>query len=367
MALLEEKIAAIEEEIRRTQYNKATQHHIGRLKAKLARLREEVHKRGSAKGGAGQSFGVKKAGDATVVLVGFPSVGKSTLLNKLTDARSKVGSYEFTTLDVVPGMMIHEGARIQVLDVPGLIRGAANGKGRGKEVLGVVRSADLILLLIDVFNLAQLDVLTKELYDAGVRLDTSPPEVRVTPKERGGISISCTVKLTKISEETIKAILAEYRMHNCDVIIREDINEDQLIDVLAGNRKYVRSLIALNKIDLVREDYLNEVKKQLEKPYIPVSADKNINLDLLKNEIFRKLDFIRVYMKPQGGEADMKEPLVVIRGTTVGDVCSRLHRELKENFRYAQVWGKSVRFAGQRVGLEHVLCDEDVLTIVARK
>lgn len=366
MALLEEKIRAIEDEIRKTQYNKATQHHIGRLKAKIAMLREEAQKRGSAKG-AGQGFGVKKSGDATVVLVGFPSVGKSTLLNRLTGANSKVGSYDFTTLDVVPGVMEHNGARIQVLDVPGLIRGAASGKGRGKEVLSIVRSADFILMVIDVFNLAQLEVLKKELHDSGVRLNASPPDVRIAQKERGGITISSTVKLTRIDEATIKAILAEYRMHNCDAVIREDITEDQLIDVLAGNRKYVRSLIVLNKIDLVREDYLSKVAKQLDGEYIPVSADKEINTGKLREMIFKKLDFIRVYMKPQGKEADMKEPLVVMRGTSVGEVCSRLHRELEESFRYAQVWGKSVRFAGQRVGLEHVLADGDVLTIIARK
>jgi len=119
MASIEEKIRELQEEIRRTKYNKATQHHIGRLKAKIARLREEAEARSRAKSGGGSGYAVRKSGDATVVLVGFPSVGKSTILNKLTNASSEVGAYDFTTLDVVPGVMEHRGASIQILDVPG--------------------------------------------------------------------------------------------------------------------------------------------------------------------------------------------------------------------------------------------------------
>ncbi len=101
---LTDKIAEIEEEIANTKYNKATQHHVGKLKAKLAQLREEVVT--SSSGPKGSGYGVRKAGDATVALVGLPSVGKSTLLNSLTDAESETGSYAFTTLDVVPGSVV---------------------------------------------------------------------------------------------------------------------------------------------------------------------------------------------------------------------------------------------------------------------
>jgi ribosome-interacting GTPase 1 len=85
MATTLAKIADIEAEMNRTQKNKATEGHLGLLKAKLAKLKREVMEGPKGAGGGGQEgFDVKASGDARVGLIGFPSVGKSTLLTKLT-------------------------------------------------------------------------------------------------------------------------------------------------------------------------------------------------------------------------------------------------------------------------------------------
>ena len=187
MASLDEQIRELQEELERTPYNKATSKHIGRIKAKIARLRDEAVSRAIKSAGGGEGFTVKKSGDATVVLVGFPSVGKSTLLNAMTGANSEVGAYAFTTLTVVPGALEHKGAKIQILDIPGLIAGAAMGKGRGKEVIGVVRGADIIIVLVDVFNEGHVDVLLRELYDAGIRINTPRPDITIRKSGAGGV------------------------------------------------------------------------------------------------------------------------------------------------------------------------------------
>ena len=110
---IQEEIKKLEDEIKNTQYNKATQKHIGILKAKLAKLRDLQNKPKS--GGSGYSYAVKKTGDATVAFVGFPSVGKSTLLNKITNANSEVGAYAFTTLTIIPGLLEYRGDRKSVV------------------------------------------------------------------------------------------------------------------------------------------------------------------------------------------------------------------------------------------------------------
>ncbi len=359
---LPEKIKEIEEEMKKTQYHKHTEHHFGLLKAKLAKLRADLEK--STSKGGGPSFEVRKGGDATVVLIGLPSVGKSTILNKLTNAKSKVASYAFTTLTVVPGIMRVNGADIQILDLPGIISGAATGKGRGRRVLSVARNADLVLLIVDVFRPGQLKTLEHEMYEIGIRVNQKPPDVTVNRANKGGISVTTTHKLTRLTPATIKGIMEVYGVNNGSVIIREDITDDQLIDVLSGNRRYVPAVIVLNKVDLVNEEYLDAVKKQLGDDFVPLSAEKDVNLNLLTEQIWKTLDFIRIYLKRPDGDPDFEKPLILPTGSTLMDVCKRIHPRFTEGARMAQVWGTSVKFSGQKVGLDHIPADKDVVTIL---
>jgi len=363
-----EKIKAIQDEMARTQINKATEHHLGLLKAKIAKLKREQEESVAKKGGAKtDGFDVRRTGDATVVFIGLPSVGKSTLLNKLTGAQSAVGAFQFTTLTVVPGMLEYRGARIQVLDLPGIIKGASTGKGLGKRILSVARSADLVLLILDVFQPYHEDVLVSELGNIGIRLNTLPPNITIEKSAMGGIAIAQQVKLTKISEQHLKDLLHIYGIISARVVIREDVTSEQVADHIAGNISYSKALTILNKIDLVDKEFLKDLKTKIKSDVIEVSANSDINIDLLKEKIYEKLKFIRIYMRPKGGETDFKEPLIAREGDTVEDVCNKLHRNMKKQFRYGMVWGKSVKFGGQRVGLDHILFDEDVLTIIKKR
>lgn len=95
-------------------------------------------------------FDVARTGIASVGFIGFPSVGKSTLMSGLTGTTSEVAAYEFTTLTTVPGTMDVHGAKLQILDLPGIIEGAKDGKGRGRQVIAVARTCNLIFIVLDV-------------------------------------------------------------------------------------------------------------------------------------------------------------------------------------------------------------------------
>ena len=362
---INKKILEFEEELSKTKYNKKTQHHIGLVKAKIAKLKEKDEKKAKGKGKT-TGYSIKKTGDATVVILGFPSVGKSTLLNKITNAESRIGSYDFTTLDVIPGMMDYKGAKIQIFDVPGIVHGAASGKGRGKEVLSVIRGADLIIILVDVAHPGQFDSLAKEVYESGIRLNQKKPDIRITKKPYGGIGIGAAVKFTWLDHQTIKDMAKELGLINVDILIRTDVTPDQFIDAIEGNKVYIPGLTVLNKIDTVNERKLKDVLKKV-KPDISISAEKGLNLDNLKEVIYSRLGLIRLFMKEINKKPDMDEPLIMRKGCTVGDVCSKLHRDFVKKFKLIKVWGKTAKFPGQSIRRpDKELHDRDIIEVHLR-
>ncbi|CAF4277359.1 unnamed protein product, partial [Rotaria sp. Silwood2] len=236
-----ERIADIEAEMEKTQKNKATARHLGLLKAQLAKLRRElIDPKGSGGGGKGEGFDVAKTGDARIGFVGFPSVGKSTLLTNLAGVYSEVAAYEFTTLTTVPGVIRYKGAKIQLLDLPGIIEGAKDGKGRGKQVIAVARTCNLIFIILDVLKpLGHKRLIEYELEGFGIRLNKEPPNIYFKRKDKGGLNYQALVPQTSLDLDTIKAILGEYKIHNADIILRCDASEDDIIDLIEGNRVYV--------------------------------------------------------------------------------------------------------------------------------
>ncbi|MCX6775679.1 MAG: 50S ribosome-binding GTPase [Candidatus Micrarchaeota archaeon] len=266
---VEDKIKTIEDEMARTQYHKGTEHHFGKLRAKLAHLKKMVgqHRKGGAR------FSVRKSGDATVILIGDTSAGKSSIFNRLTRANSKVGDHPFTTQKILPGIMNYGGAQIQILDTPALELGEA-------EILSFASIADLVVIVCD-YSKKSLERIMKGLEKAKVKGEL---------------------------------------------------------------------LVVINKCDVEWGGGFC------------VSAISGEGIDGLREEIYRRLRLVRVYMKPRGGEADGDRPLVVKEGSFVRDVCEKLR--LKGDMEYALVWGNSAKFPGQKVGEEHVLKDGDVLTIV---
>jgi len=366
MGDVSKKIKDIEDEMARTQKNKATSGHLGMLKAKLAKLkREQLEPKSGGGSSQERGFEVKMVGDARIGLVGFPSVGKSTLLCKMTGTFSEVAAYEFTTLTAIPGMIYYQGAKLQLLDLPGIIEGAADGKGRGRQVISMAKTCSVILMVLDSLKpLTHKKLIEKELEGFGIRLNKKPPNISFHKRSTGGVNVVNTREVTEpLPSETINAVMKEYRIVSADICFRENSTVDDLIDVVEGTRAYIPCIYCLNKIDQLTLEELELIGKVSH--YCPLSGHLDWNLDGLLEHIWEYCDMIRVYTKPKGQDPDWNEPIVLPRRKcTVEDFCNKIHKLMMNNFKHALVYGQSAKHRPQRVGKDHVLKDEDIVQVV---
>lgn len=354
MLTIDEQIEQIEETLRKTPHHKATNGFIGAMRAKIARLRDKEIENGAhlRRGSGGQGgYQVKKQGDATVVLIGPPSAGKSTLINQLTNAESKVAPYAFTTVTVVPGMLKYNEAYIQILDIPGLITGAKEGKGRGREVLSVARGADLLIVMTDVQRVPAFASMVDELIGAGIRINEDPPKILIEEKVSGGLDVFSNIK-QDIDKETIKDIAREYGIKNGTITIQENITMERLFDAFSKNRVYVPTLWVVNKVD-EEPNY----KDQIDGEYIAISADKGTGLTDLKNEIWKALKFVTVYLVKPDEDIEKGSPIIMKEGESLKDIAEKIGPDFAERVKIAKIWGTGAKFPGQEVSFDTKILD----------
>lgn len=358
------KIEELKEQYSKTKYNKATNKYLGMLRAKIANIKKEIESQGRK---AGTGYAVRKSGNATVALVGFPNAGKSSLLHVLTGVESRVADYAFTTLDVIPGMLEYSGAKIQILDLPGLIQGAHVGKGGSLRIISVIRVADLVLFVLDINSYHQLYQLMEELELLNIRLNQKRPNMRIEKGLVGGLNIEGNGHRIP-DKEVIQSIFNEFKIFNGEVIFYADTTDQQLLDFVADNCVYIRGAVALNKIDTVDRKRVDAIRKEIETKtgmkVTPISAKMTDNIEDLKGTVFAGLELIRVYLKPRDGEPDFGKPLVLNKGATVTDVVRKINTKLVKSIKYALISGPSSKFSNQRVGKEHKVMDKDIVTVV---
>jgi uncharacterized protein len=211
----------------------------------------------------------------------------------------------------------------------------------------------------------QRSLLTAELEAVGIRLNRDPPNIYLKAKKAGGMKITFQSPPKYLDEKMLYNILRDYKMLNCEVLVRDEYaTVDDFIDVIMKeHRKYIRCLYVYNKIDSISLDFLNQLAHE------PSTAVMSCELDLgvmdVVDRCWQELRLIRIYTKRQGIDPGFSEALIVRSGSTIEDVCDQIHRTLKETFKYALVWGASAKHIPQRVGLGHLVSDEDVVQVVS--
>lgn len=361
--VLGERLQELRDEYSKTQYNKATNKHLGILRHKIAEIKKLMSTSRSVKG---SGFFVRKSGDATVALLGFPSVGKSSIINVITNTRSKTALYAFTTTTIIPGTMLHHDAHIQIFDMPGVIEGAHLGLGGGRAVIGAMKVSDLVVFVIDVNSTEQLRILLGELKALGVHINERRPTVRIIEQTNRGVEIE--MNRSGINDRYLLEILSSLGVYSAKVKIEDPVNADDLISIVAGSAYYMRAIVALNKVD-TNKDY-DRIAKRLSETHgievVPISATQNFNIGALKDSIYRNLDIMTVYLKPRS-EQERPMPVILRRNSRVIDAAKKLHTEIADELKSAYVTGPSSRFGRQRVGALHVLKDGDTITFIKEK
>ncbi len=355
---LKTRLEELQGEYSKTRYNKATNKHLGILRAKISKVKKEIVESGKGRGGSG--FFVKRSGDATVALVGFPSAGKSSLINALTNTKSKIADYAFTTTTIVPGMLAYKNAMIQIFDLPGIIKDAHVGAGGGRTVIAASRLAELLIFVVDATAPEQLDTIMWELGLLNIFINKRKPDISVVGL-KGGFSLD--VNKSGLDAKSIQTIFNGFGFYSCSVKIRSAVDEDELVAFVSGKSTYIRAIVALNKIDIAKgyAPIADAISKKYGLDVFPISITEQSGLQELVKGLYDKLGIVTIYLKPRM-DSDKREPMIMKGGATVADVAKKVHTKLIEGLKSAYVTGPSAKFRNQKVGAEHVLRDGDSVT-----
>jgi ribosome-interacting GTPase 1 len=300
----EEKIAALEAMLAIMPRHKGTDKLHAMLRQKIARFSQEAERKYATARRAG--FYISREGAGQVMLVGPASAGKSQLLATLTEAIPEIAEYPFTTKTPIPGMMKFEDIQIQLVDTPPI------GRKEVRVLLAnSLRNADIIAIVID---LSREPVSQVEAALQGLR------EARIEPLTDDGTQVTPGSYPRKM-------------------LIVGNKN-----DLAGSNENWQRLCSQYARLF----------------PLVSVSAREGGGLEEFKRAIYQILNIIRVYTKTPGSKADMTDPMILEKGSTLEEAAESLHKDFYQNLKYAVVWG-SGKYDGQRVSKGHVLQDGDIV------
>jgi len=305
----QEKTAILEELLSIVPKHKGTEKLQALLKTKIAKLKSAAQKKPST---AKHSpiYLIEKSGAGQVVLVGPPNGGKSMLVKSLTNANPDIGDYPYTTRQAYPAMMKYENIQVQLVDIPPVTPDYMES-----WIPELIKGADGILVIVDSASLDSVD--------------------------------------------TLKSLLVKLKEKKIELISE---NED-----IAGEEKLFikKALLVANKKDLtLGEKNYSHLKEFCEGKFdtISVSALHQDGLDELKKRIFYMLDIIRVYSKVPGKKAELSDPFVLKKGSSVQDMARAVHRDFSQKLKFARIWSRS-KYQGQKVNRDHILEDEDIIEL----
>jgi len=280
----EDRIYWLQEMIKECPKHKSSEKMLAQLKTRLKKLKEKIEKAKKSKKSG--KPGIKKH-DMQVALIGLANSGKSSILNQLTNANSKVSEIRFTTKYPIQGIMDYEGVQIQIIDLPGIESEYFDS--------GIANTADILLIIVD--------------------------------------------KLGDIEKVMQKISLT-----------------------------HGKKIISFNKSDKLNENEkrkISETLKSRKLNFIIISSETKEGLSELKERIFKSFDIARIYLKEPGKNPSNK-PLIVRPNTPILGVANKISHELAKTIKEVRIWGPSSKFPNQKVGLNHLVKDKDIVEFKTR-
>ncbi|MCD6469565.1 50S ribosome-binding GTPase [Candidatus Bathyarchaeota archaeon] len=351
--------------------HKGTSKLVANIKRRIAELERELESaKTRRKGGGRYGFAIPKEGAGQIVILGPPNVGKSSLLAAITNAKPEITPFPFTTQKPTPGMLQYEDVQFQLVEAPAIVEGASEGRMNGTQVLGLVRNADGLIVMLDLSEnvLNQLFMVLSELEKAGILVEKPEGEVEIIKRSYGvGIQIIGSGALVDCSPRDIEKMLNSYRITSAVVKISGKVRLDDVENAIFSSNVYKPAIIIANKLDSPNAEanltLLKEALKERSIPLIPVSCLNRIGLEKIGETVFKMLNVMRIYTKEPFSKKPSDKPLVVKSGTTVIEIAKKIHSEMYRNFKYAKIWGPSAKYPGEKVGPNHILMDGDVVEI----
>ncbi|MBT8442817.1 MAG: 50S ribosome-binding GTPase, partial [Gammaproteobacteria bacterium] len=309
-----ERLACLKEMLRTIPKHKGTDHLQADIKTRIKELTADLSSGGKGAQRHGPVHAIRHEGAAQVALLGPPNSGKSSLHARLTGSHTPVGPYPLTTHEPIPGMLPHEDALLQLIDLP-----AISADYMEPWIVNALQPADGAMLVIDIADPDCVDQVPEILEQLGKK------KVYLTEHWPGAPAVAA---------DGDDAALDPFRIELATVLVANKSDLDPEPDDV----RILEELIGVSY------------------PTMFCSAETGEGCEKISPFLFEALGVVRVYTKSPGKPFERDKPFTVRRGDTIHDVARLVHKDFAQGLRYARVWGEGV-FDGQQVGTDHVVSD----------
>ncbi|PVX23084.1 MAG: GTP-binding protein [Candidatus Bathyarchaeum sp.] len=367
----EEKIKKLQEFMSLFPKHKGTENLRAQVKRKISQLKQEIEDKKQKRTGvsSGPRDFVEKEGDAQIVLLGPTNVGRSSLLSTLTNARVAILGYPYTTTESTPGMFNYQDLQLQMVETPALMEGSSEGGAWGLQTLTSARNADGLVLMVDLSKdpVEQFSLISNELEKSKILTRKPKARIEIERKHMGAkLKFIVLGKLVDCSVKDLTRLLKSYGIRDATIKIRGEATYDDVEEAIFEGKVYRPAIILANKADHpLAAERLEQLKKAVgnELKIVAVSCETKAGIEELGAKMFGMLDIMRVYTKEPNKKEASKRPFTIRTGSTVFDLAKRIHTDFYNQFSYAKVWGKRLRFSPQKVGGTFALEDGDIVEL----